>query len=280
MQRIKLVLKKMKIASLIDIFQTLSFLLIIFIIEKVKFHKSLDYKNANIQMNIKSTNQLYRTKSCKKEPETVKWIEEYIKPNHVLYDIGANVGVYSFVCYEHNKGQCQIYSFEPSFSTYSALCENILINNYNDKIIAFPYIITDHTKIGKFFYSSLSPGDASHSVNKEIKRPTKQKLQKSFEDNSQFYSFIASYRLDDLIEIFNLQKPNHIKIDVDGHELAVIRGCGSILKSPELKSILVEIDKSDPDHLNLINLLQSNDFIIKNIYPHGDGTISNYIFVR
>src|ERR1051325_11538121 len=39
----------------------------------------------------------WRAHACAKEPWTVRWLREKIGPGKVLYDIGANVGVFSLV---------------------------------------------------------------------------------------------------------------------------------------------------------------------------------------
>ena len=51
---------------------------------------------------------------------------------------------------------------------------------------------------------------------------------------------VMMFRLDDLIDSVRLPPPNHIKLDVDGGELAVLEGATRTLRSPSLKSILVE----------------------------------------
>ena len=49
-------------------------------------------------MNIEDSLTFHRTNSaCRKEPDTVRWIEEYLSEGDVFYDIGANVGAYSLV---------------------------------------------------------------------------------------------------------------------------------------------------------------------------------------
>jgi hypothetical protein len=47
--------------------------------------------------------------------------------------------------------------------------------------------------------------------------------------------------LDDLVERFGLPAPRHIKLDVDGGELAVLEGAARTLASPSLATVLVEI---------------------------------------
>ena len=55
---------------------------------------------------------------------------------------------------------------------------------------------------------------------------------------------VMTFRLDDLIDTFRLPPPNHIKLDVDGGELAVLEGAARALRAPSLRSVLVEVSTS------------------------------------
>ena len=52
------------------------------------------------------------------------------------------------------------------------------------------------------------------------------------------------FTLDDAIELFRLPPPHHIKLDVDGGELAVLEGASRTLASPALRSMLIEVSTS------------------------------------
>jgi len=50
-----------------------------------------------------------------------------------------------------------------------------------------------------------------------------------------------TFRLDDLIEHFDVPVPNHIKMDVDGGELDVLSGASRTLSCGTLRSMLIEV---------------------------------------
>jgi len=52
---------------------------------------------------------------------------------------------------------------------------------------------------------------------------------------------VMTFRLDDLIEHFDVPMPNHIKMDVDGGELDVLAGASRTLACGTLRSMLVEV---------------------------------------
>ena len=60
-----------------------------------------------------------------KEPETLAWIDT-IPHGSVLWDIGANIGIYSL--YAAKTRNCTVYAFEPSIFNLEVLGRNIFIN--------------------------------------------------------------------------------------------------------------------------------------------------------
>ncbi len=234
----------------------------------------LDYKNKLIKIHVDSTRVLYRLNSCKKEPKTVKWIEDFIKENDVFYDIGANIGAYSFVAYINTSGKCKIYSFEPGFSTFKNLCYNIYLNNFHEKIIPLNITLSDTSGIDEFKYNSIFSGSAEHpGINKES-------YTSQYRKNFVFSQKIFKYSLDDIVTKMNLDLPNHLKIDVDGHEFYILKGANKILSSKLLKTIQVEIDINSADTIRICNLLEKYKFKIIQKNQHGKSPIFDYIFEK
>jgi hypothetical protein len=68
-------------------------------------------------------------------------------------------------------------------------------------------------------------------------------------------------RMDTLVNQYELPFPNHIKIDVDGNEHKIIEGMGDILLDPRLRTIAIEIHMNLEIHRELINIIESNEFV-------------------
>ena len=178
--------------------------------------EKMDYERYDIWLNINSqTEYKVRLNSCKKEPDTVQWIENFLQAGDVFYDIGANVGVYSFVASKYFQGQLKIYAFEPAFMNFNQLCKNIYINKCQDNIIPLQIALSDQTILNNFNYSSLTIGGAQNTLGEAIN-------EKGAAFSPVFTQYTLSYRIDDLIENFGLPVPNHLKIDVDGIEFLVL----------------------------------------------------------
>lgn len=232
----------------------------------------LDYAERRIAMQVDTVCSFYRLGSCAKEPETVRWIEEQIRPGDVFYDIGANVGAYSFVACVAGESRVRVIAFEPSFATFAQLSKNIFLNNCLDEVLPLCIALGDETKVSEFNYTDLTAGSARHWVSESngAKEDTRSVV---------FKQPILSYRLDDLIEQFGLDPPDMIKMDVDGFELQILQGAAKTLQNQRLRSILVEVVIDDQEGSNpIVEYLASKGFILSARYQRGSGNLCNCIF--
>jgi FkbM family methyltransferase len=197
----------------------------------------LDYPNADIYLRVTSKAARARLRACAKEPFTIEWIEQWVRSGEVLYDVGANLGVYSLVAAKKPSGSARVFAFEPSYGNVALLGANIVLNEVVDAITPLPVALSDRTGMSVFALRSLQPGSARHTLGDEP----------SDEGPPVYRQPVMIYRLDDLVEHLGLPLPNHIKLDVDGGELAVLEGAARTLASPSLRSMLIEVSSSMSD---------------------------------
>lgn len=202
---------------------------------KTQVVKTMDYSKT-IYLHVDSwiENEV-RLKETQKEPGTVAWIEQWFQKGDVFYDIGANVGSYSLIAHQFLNGDMQGYAFEPGFLTFPQLCRNLAINNVDGCISPLQVALSDHTDLIPFHYNNLETGGALHALGDPVDQ-----FGKPFKPV--FMLPTLSFKLDDLVSQFHLSLPQHIKIDVDGVEYQILQGAQSVLQSPELRSILLEVD--------------------------------------
>lgn len=234
----------------------------------IKVVKKMDYQRRDIFLDVESDVEYrLRLHSCQKEPETVKWIETFIKEGDVLYDIGANSGAYSLVASKFFNGKVTVYAFEPAFLNFAQLCKNVALNKSQDTVIPLPVALSDKTNIANFNLRSLVPGGAIHSLGEPLD-PDGNAYTPAFRQP------VMSYRADDLIEQFDLRTPNHIKIDVDGNEYSVLKGMEKTLGCGAVKSVLLELNGGQGHDQEILDLLAEKGFQVHSNYG------LNHIFVR
>ena len=199
--------------------------------------RKLDYAHADIFMRVTTDAEEFRLRACSKEPFTIEWIHRNVGAGDVLYDIGANVGAYSLVAAKQPGGAAHVFSFEPVYATVATLCANIVLNDVAGLVTPIPVALSGTTGMIGFGLHNLEPGAARHVLGSD--EP---------EDEPVLYTQPAmTFRLDDLVTWLHLPAPTHIKLDVDGGELAVLEGASSTLSSPVLRSMLVEVAFPDSD---------------------------------
>ncbi|MFN2499552.1 MAG: FkbM family methyltransferase [Pyrinomonadaceae bacterium] len=233
----------------------------------------MDYESHDIYLHIDSLTE-YETRlhSCEKEPDTVDWIQTFMKPGDTFYDIGANVGAYSLIAAKFFAGAVKVYAFEPAFLNFSQLCRNLFLNGCQEIVIPLPVALSHSTKIDEFNYHDLIPGGSLHTLGEAIDY-------KGERFEPVLKQPVLSYQVDDLIAQFNLPSPNHIKIDVDGIELSVLRGADETLSNPTLRSIVVELEEGE-NEAQISDYLFSKGFQLNSKHQRRTPAMLNCIFVR
>ena len=166
-----------------------------------------------------------------KEPKTIQWIDEMARED-VLWDIGANVGIYSLYAAKMNR--MKVLSFEPMQENYQSLVDNVQENDLGDLIVPLPIALSDKNNIDTLFLFNTNPGASKHQLETSVDADGNPFEAKSVQS-------VLATRLDSFLDLIEAPHPTHIKIDVDGFEGKVIVGAKELIKNPKLRSILIEI---------------------------------------
>jgi FkbM family methyltransferase len=174
---------------------------------------------------IRSRNETFATK----EPDTLQWIDGF-EVGTSLWDIGANVGLYSV--YAGLMGT-SVVAIEPSVFNLEFLARNIAANDVVDHVRILPVALGDSgTGFAQLNLQSTAWGDSQNAF------ATRRGQSGQIED------FVMSYQifglsLDDLVSRLGLSAPSHLKIDVDGIEPDILESGPNVLSRVE--SVLVEV---------------------------------------
>jgi len=142
-----------------------------------------------------------------KEPETIEWLNSMGK-GEVLWDIGANVGIYSL--YAAQRGVA-VQAFEPAPGNYYLLHRNIELNHLDHLIDSYCLAFNDESRLDAFHMSTTDLGGSTSSFGE----PTDWKGETYV---AKFKQSMIGFTVDGFIAQFAPPRPHHIKIDVDGIE--------------------------------------------------------------
>ena len=218
------------------------------LMEMLPPHRRLDYEAHPIKLVVSSSEIATRLVSVEKEPFTVEWIEQSVKPGDVFYDIGANVGAYSMIAAKVSGNRARIVAFEPSPASFLDLSRNIALNECAASILALPLALWSRYEL-----LSLSPGTtvAGSASRPGIAGAAEHRVTNQTDEAMP----IVGAPLDDLVERLALPVPTHAKIDTDGYELDVLRGAPITLARPEWQSIMIELDRDETQRNQQIRTL-------------------------
>lgn len=168
-----------------------------------------------------------------KEPETLEWLDRF-GGDGVLFDIGANVGIYSIYYAKTHPGR--VYAFEPSALNLGLLARNISANGVSSAVTIVPTPLTDANQVASFQLTMLDEGGAMSTFGEDLGHDGGVITPRmSYET--------TGVTLDCLVEAgIVADLPTMIKLDVDGIEHLILRGASATLAAPSLRTVLIEVN--------------------------------------
>jgi len=189
-----------------------------------------------------------------KEPGTWDWIHKEVKPGDVFYDIGANIGIFTIVAAKGTGEKGKVFAFEPHSANFTRLLDNIILNGLQGIVVPCNFALNDANGFFPFNYFSSDTGSSNSQLSSV----------RSFsggEYKPELSELKCAASVDGLIALGNSLSPHHIKIDVDGNELAILRGMTKLLKSPgRPRSVQVEISKRQ--EADILSFMKTHNFLL------------------
>lgn len=177
------------------------------------------------------------------EKELGDLLKKIIKPTDVFIDVGANIGYFSLLV-AHRFSSAKVISFEPVADLYKKMNDNITLNSIKN-------IITENTAAGEV------------SGEREIFVSAPDNLGMSSFHKPENYSGYKEktkvVAIDEWFKSSGLSQIDIVKLDIEGSELAALKGMKEILQNFK-PFLIIEIN---PETLSMFNLQPSDiyDFL-------------------
>lgn len=196
--------------------------------------------------------QAYRALSLwVKEAGTMEWIDKNVKAGERFLDIGANVGIYTLAAAHRVGPGGRVYAVEPHKPNAVSLMRNMLRNGLQDRVDVLTVALSDQRMIAAFNYKDLSPSStgsqlgATHVSGKAFKVAATE--------------VVLGLSVDELLDIKAMAPPHHVKIDVDGIELPILRGMSRLLASPD-RPLTVQVELNVGEHEAVESFMASQGY--------------------
>jgi methyltransferase, FkbM family len=201
------------------------------------------------------------------EVNEMAFVLHLLRRDEHFADIGANIGSYTILA--AGAAGARVHSAEPIPETFRHLQHNVLLNDLAERVRISRIGISDRVSVLRFSSGLdcvnhvLAPGEDLPGV--EVPVTT-------------------------LDEWVGGEVPTLIKIDVEGHELAVLQGGEKTLADPRLLAVIMEINGSGERYgiadTQLVDIMLGHGFSAFGYDPFGrrlvdpDSSNGNTIFVR
>jgi FkbM family methyltransferase len=168
------------------------------------------------------------------------FVLHFLRADDLFLDIGANIGSYTVLA--AGAVGSKVIAVEPIPSTFKSLENNIVLNRLGSLVSAYCVGLSDKNGILRF----TSNLDTVNHVATETEKDD-----------------VIEVPVLSVDELCNGQVPRLIKIDVEGHEKAVLTGAVKTLSSPGLVGIIMETNSSG------LRYGESDDVLFEIMKAHG-----------
>lgn len=174
----------------------------------------------------------------------------FAKPGATVFDVGANIGMYTLLSAHLMGEKGGVFAFEPTHSSFRELLVNIKLNSVSRVVMPILTAISDENKIAHFI---------DHTYSKEQNRLA------SDNDHTDNNIPVLTIRLDTFMQTVAVDHIDLLKIDVEGAELKVLRSLGE--RIADVSAIYFECREDtyrrfDYDTKEVINYLERKGFSV------------------
>jgi FkbM family methyltransferase len=204
--------------------------------------------------------------------DEIKIIERFIAPGQVVFDIGANIGLWT----KEVLNKCpnvQAHVFEPAPSTYQTILEDFAESIKDGRIITNNFAISGEEEIRDFYYYETYTGGSTFHRRSELEKQSNLGTPKRFQ--------VLSTTLDKYAKTNTIEHINFVKIDTAGGEWEALQGAKKLLEKGKIDYIQFEYGGTFLDAnttlKQVFEYLDSFRYLLFKILPNGLEHIPHFL---
>lgn len=183
-------------------------------------YSSITVAGSEYRFSTQTASEVDQLTAFLEERSMVEEMVDDLSADNVVYDVGANVGMYSCVLDDFAD---QVHAFEPAPANVEAIHDNIRANGC-ERVHVHEVALGESNGQGTLSMNNDERGSPRHQVN----------------GDSSTQIDIEIQAVDALRSQGELPAPDAIKIDVEGGEIDVLEGMRKTLEQDAVKAVYVE----------------------------------------
>jgi FkbM family methyltransferase len=171
------------------------------------------------------------------------------KTGDIVFDVGSHIGTFALKSSRLVGESGWVFAFEPEPRNFGILGKNIYLNDIQNVRTFNKAVSSGRRKV----CLKINPGNTGgHTV----------QFNSDFEKNKAEI-WLSSVTLDQIIEKYSIQKVNLLKMDVEKHELEVLKGANRFLSICDNVAIETHEKTGGPSNSEIIRFLRNYNFKTK-----------------
>jgi len=162
------------------------------------------------------------------EPKTTVFMMQRVDKNSVVVDVDAHIGIHTIHLAKRAK---LVIAIEPEPRNYILLKKNLRLNKVRN-VLTLPIALSNKDDYAYLFVASSSGAHTLEPMNNKVSNI-------KFVDKIK----IRTLTFDSLISYLKFDYVDLVKIDVEGHEEAVLKGMRNTLQKRPPRVIIIETEK-------------------------------------
>ena len=176
--------------------------------------------------NLRFPTRYYKYFEADYELNNINFINNNIIPGMTVIDVGAHIGLLSIIIGKKVYPGGNVFSFEPTPSTFKLFLKAIAINNLQGVITPVNKAVADKPGVAFFYVTDIEASNSNSLSNNKRTLGKETKIE------------VEVVSIDEFSKENNLEKIDLIKIDAEGTEFSVLKGATSVIDTFHPKIIL------------------------------------------
>jgi FkbM family methyltransferase len=187
------------------------------------------------RVRLRRNRSLWLREPMESEAFPFAMLRRLVRPGDVVYDVGANLGLYArYLVATLSAGR--VISFEPAEDNRALLARNLELGDIMPQVTVLPFALADEDGFAEFQVDDMQ--SASGTLSKVT--GGKASVGRRNLELAPLTARVACRRLDTVVGEEGLPLPDVIKIDVEGAEALLLRGARAVLRERRPR-LLIEL---------------------------------------
>jgi len=194
------------------------------------------------------------------------WLLKNYRPpkGGVVVDVGAFCGLYTVTAAKLVGPKGRVYAVEPAPATFKLLQMNISLNGLKN-IVPIERAVADFNGFSNLYIPHLHSSSSFYSNHLG-----------GFEQVSK----VRVTTLDDIIRDYKILHVDLMKVDIEGVELAALKGASDALGKGIVEKVVVELHEPLINYKDVLDYLVTKRFVVEAVFHPREGIAKKIVYAR